>query len=80
MDDLFGHVDAAVRDALSRSSSRAELYTSIRRLVCDGLADAAPDVAAVGAAADSAHHPAVPCLSEPWYCCAEPTAEQFAHL
>jgi radical SAM superfamily enzyme YgiQ (UPF0313 family) len=80
MDDLFSHVDAAVRDALSRSSSRAELYTSIRRLVCDGLADAAPDVTALAAATDSANRPAVPCLSEPWYCCAEPTAEQFAHL
>jgi radical SAM superfamily enzyme YgiQ (UPF0313 family) len=57
MDELFGQVEAAVREALSHGSARAELFAQVLRLAGAGLP-----------AAES-HHPwPVPYLSEPWYC------------
>jgi N-acetylglucosamine kinase-like BadF-type ATPase len=70
MDELFGQVEAAVREALSHGSARAELFAQVLRLAGAGLpaAEAIHEREAVTAAAES-HHPwPVPYLSEPWYC------------
>ncbi len=71
MDELFGQVEAAVREALSHKWTRVELFTHVMRLVGDELPFSAAtrdDRALVSAAAGS-HRPwPVPYLSEPWYC------------
>ncbi len=80
MDELFARVDATVQEALSGQWPRAELFAHVRGLVCEGLPGVAHDHAAVMAAAEGHQRWPVPSLSEPWYCCAEPTAEQFARF
>jgi radical SAM superfamily enzyme YgiQ (UPF0313 family) len=80
VDDLFAQVDAAVRAALCKQWSKAEIFTHIRGLACDGLPDVAHDPTEIMQRATRRRHSPVPSLSEPWYCCAEPTAEQFAHF
>ena len=70
VDELFAQVETAVREALSRGSTRAELFAHVMRLVCDRLpaAEVTCDRAALTAPAEG-HHPwPVPYLSEPWYC------------
>jgi radical SAM superfamily enzyme YgiQ (UPF0313 family) len=69
MDELFGQVEAAVREALSRGSTRAELFDHIMGLVCDGLPAAELTHTHAALTAAEGHHPwPVPYLSEPWYC------------
>jgi len=59
--------------AASPATSRADAYHAIRAAV--GQAAAVP----LGAARSRAHvRPRVPFLTEPWYCCAEPTEGQAA--
>ena len=72
MDELFDQVETAVRQAQSRTSTRAELFARVMRLTCDGLPSSAvthDDHALVSAGAAEGHRPwPVPYLSEPWYC------------
>lgn len=73
MDRLQQDVMAVVAEAAT-TGDPAEAFADVRRLAyaCAGLAPPEGDVADLdGAAGDGA---AIPRMSEPWYCCAEPLA------
>ena len=74
-DDLQKKVCAAVQHGEREGVGRRAIFQRVRDLACDagGLtASALPPVRA-----DSRP---VPAMSEPWYCCAEPTVEQLARV
>ena len=75
MDRLHGRVQQAVEAAETAGSGRRETFATIWRIAHDACGLEAPelDLPDPLEAADP-----VPCLSEPWYCCAEPTAKQIA--
>lgn len=60
------------RAARAEGEPRRETFAAIRRLTYKALGRLAP------ALARCASDRAIPHLSEPWYCCAEPTREQLA--
>jgi len=66
----------AVQDQVARAETQAlprrETFAAIRRLAYEALGQRSPAMAPRRAAE------AIPHLSEPWYCCAEPTHEQLA--
>jgi radical SAM superfamily enzyme YgiQ (UPF0313 family) len=72
IDKLQTQVQALVQRAGTKSND--QLFGEIWRLAHDQAGRSAPPVPAMG----TRHTPAQ--LSEPWYCCAEPTREQFALL
>lgn len=69
MDTLQGELNAIVETRLAAGDSTPAVYQAVRAAV--GL-----DPVAV----DEEHAARVPRLSEPWFCCAEPTAAQLAPL
>lgn len=69
MDALQTELAAAVEAGLAAGDSTVDVYRQVRSTV--GLAPVA---------VDEARADAVPRLSEPWFCCAEPTAAQLAPL
>ena len=71
MDELCDRVQALVAAEERRKSSRRAIFARIWELAQDHPLPASYDV-------DSRR--AVPSLSEGWYCCAEPTAEQLAQI
>jgi radical SAM superfamily enzyme YgiQ (UPF0313 family) len=70
VDALHARVHACVAE--SEDALRAEVFARIWRLAHDAAGRAAPPLA------DNFAGEAIPHLSEPWYCCAEPTDEQLA--
>ena len=77
MDVLHDRVRRAVKAADAVGSSRREIFTEVWRLAHEtcGLNVPALDPP------ESLDAPIpVPCLSEPWYCCAEPTENQLAEF
>lgn len=77
MDVLHDRVRRAVKAADAVGSSRREIFTEVWRLAHEtcGLNVPALDPP------ESLDAPIpVPCLSEPWYCCAEPTEDQLAEF
>lgn len=70
--DVMATVMQAQRDGVGRRETFARVW-EVTSTACYGVATALP--AGLDRAASS--RPA-PSLSEPWYCCAEPTDEQFA--
>ena len=75
MDRLHGRVQQAVEAAETEGLSRRETFAAIWRIAHDACGLEAPELDLPDPL--EAAHP-VPCLSEPWYCCAEPTAKQIA--
>ena len=76
VDRLYEDVMATVKQAQRDDASRRETFARVWEVtskICHGAATALP--AGLDRAAPS--RPA-PSMSEPWYCCAEPTDEQFA--
>lgn len=75
VEDLFGAVAALVEAAEAQSLQRYETFQQVWSLAqaAAGLPAPAPMIA-------QAEPTGVPHLSEPWFCCAEPTARQFANL
>ncbi len=74
IDELFAIVRRIVENGEAAGASRTEIFASLWRAAhaACGLATSpmpAPDRAA---------HPDIPVFSEAWYCCAEPTGQQFA--
>jgi hypothetical protein len=69
-DDLQREVAALVEAGTERGLSTAELFCEIRAVVYEAAGRPVPDDVVV--AADR------PRLTEPWFCCAEPTKGQFA--
>jgi radical SAM superfamily enzyme YgiQ (UPF0313 family) len=72
IDKLQMQVQALVQRAGTKSND--QLFGEISRLAHDYAGRSAPPVPAMGTRRTAAQ------LSEPWYCCAEPTQEQFALL
>jgi radical SAM superfamily enzyme YgiQ (UPF0313 family) len=72
IDKLQTRVQALVQRAGTKSND--QLFGEIWRLAHDHAGRCAPPVPAMGTRRTPAQ------LSEPWYCCAEPTREQFALL
>jgi hypothetical protein len=76
VDRLYEDVMATVKQAQRDDASRRETFARVWEVTskaCHGAATALP--AGLDRAAPSR---LVPSMSEPWYCCAEPTDEQFA--
>jgi hypothetical protein len=77
MDDLPREIAALVEQATCAGESPERTFTSIERLV---LKAAGRDTGADrGSLAEDASLPTafVPRLTEAWFCCAEPTTDQF---
>jgi hypothetical protein len=72
VDKLQTQVQALVQRAGTKSND--QLFGEIWRLAHDHAGRSVPPVPAMGTQRAPAQ------LSEPWYCCAEPTQEQFALL
>jgi hypothetical protein len=74
IDALAETVQALAADGDRKKESRTATFARIWK-AAHAAAGLVPPVLDV-----SAHVPSVPFLSEPWYCCAEPTREQFASI
>jgi len=77
MDILHGHVHRAVEAGEAVGSSRQETFKEVWRLAHEACGLNAPDLVTPDTLDAPIH---VPCLSEPWYCCAEPTEIQFTEI
>lgn len=76
VDRLYEEVMATIKYAQREDASRRETFARVWEVssrACHGVVTALP--AGLDRAAPSRRAPS---LSEPWYCCAEPTDEQFA--
>ena len=69
MDALQAELAAIVEARLAAGDSTVDVYRRVRSAVGLGPVDV-----------DATRAAAVPRLSEPWFCCAEPTAAQLAPL
>ena len=74
VDDLQARLEALAGDSLS--APRNEIFGRIWMLAHEAAGLAAPRATENGLVT----RPAIPFMSEPWYCCAEPTAEQVARI
>ena len=70
VDHLYQDVLALIETGVARGEERREIFTQVAALV--GLP--------VREANGRRLRAPIPYLTEPWYCCAEPTEEQFAPL
>jgi radical SAM superfamily enzyme YgiQ (UPF0313 family) len=72
-DDLQRELAAIVEEGTERGLPASRLFCDVRRVVYAAAGRPAPpdDVESVGDR---------PRLTEPWFCCAEPTAGQFAYM
>jgi len=77
MDVLHGSVHRVVEAGEAAGSSRRETFTKIWRLAHEACGLNVPDLE-TSEPSDAPIH--VPCLSEPWYCCAEPTESQLTEI
>ncbi|MGH7262050.1 MAG: radical SAM protein, partial [Nitrospiraceae bacterium] len=75
MDRLHGMVSAAVEEAAKSGEDPRETFQRVRALASGMAGRPAPAVRAV-----SHPHYRPPRLTEPWFCCAEPTAQQVRSL
>jgi len=71
VDHLQQSIQSLVMQAETEKRSRREIFVAIWKLVHDAMGDAAP------ALNFSDTDTSIPRLSEPWYCCAEPTQQQL---
>jgi radical SAM superfamily enzyme YgiQ (UPF0313 family) len=75
VDELSETVQAIAADADRKKESRPVAFERIWKAAYEAASLAAPDLALAGPPGA-----AVPFLSEPWYCCAEPTREQLVSI
>jgi hypothetical protein len=73
LDALSETVQAIAADGDRKKQPRTAVFERIWKATHQAAGITAPDLGASQA-------PAVPFLSEPWYCCAEPTREQFLSI
>lgn len=78
VDALYQGVRDAVTKCQAGDTSRHEVFEAVWRLATAGQRPQATVSILDRAHADASHR--VPYLTESWYCCAEPTDEQFARL
>ena len=75
VDELQSKVYEAIQLGVSESASRREIFEKVWILAhkaCEQSVPALPP--------ERAESAPVPAMSEPWYCCAEPTDEQVAGM
>jgi radical SAM superfamily enzyme YgiQ (UPF0313 family) len=75
VDDLSEIVQGIAADADRKKEARAPAFERIWKAAHAAAGRAAPDLEIAGGIGE-----AVPFLSEPWYCCAEPTREQLVSI
>ena len=77
MDALHDQVSKAAEAGEAEGATRRQIFVELWRLAhaACGLNPTSLDLPV---ALDGSNHK--PCLSEPWYCCAEPTAKQIAEF
>ncbi|MBV9887193.1 MAG: hypothetical protein JO119_11655 [Acidobacteria bacterium] len=73
VDRLSETVQAIAVDADAKKLSRAEAFARVWKVAHEAAGVEAPEL-------KLAEGRAVPFLSEPWYCCAEPTKEQLVSI
>jgi hypothetical protein len=71
VDRLCSDIQLLIQTEERRKSSRRAIFGRIWKLAHDRPLPAGFHLGSSGA---------VPCMSEPWYCCAEPTSEQLAQV
>lgn len=71
MEELYSRVQSVIRGGIKRNESRQGIFNQLCAL-------AAQTAGATMEAAPPSSRPAIPYLTEPWYCCAEPTGEELA--
>ncbi|MDH3693392.1 MAG: CUAEP/CCAEP-tail radical SAM protein [Gammaproteobacteria bacterium] len=72
VDDLQREIQSIAEHAETLNETRREIFQKIWQCAFRALDEPAPDLLFVGKQVDSPH------MSEPWYCCAEPTSQQLA--
>ncbi len=72
VDELQREVQAIAEQAESINETRREIFQKIWRCTFEALGETAPDLLFSEKRID------IPHMSEPWYCCAEPTSQQLA--
>ena len=77
MDLLHDRVSRVVETGEAENKSRREIFKEVWRLAHEACGLKIPELDQPGKFSAPIH---VPCLSEPWYCCAEPTASQLAEF
>lgn len=78
VDQLFDDVMAVVKESMRASLPRSQTFTQVWDVAAKAYLAAGGDPAAAAAPPARAGASPVPRLSEPWYCCAEPTEEQLS--
>lgn len=66
---LYTQVQETIRQGLKEKRTRAEIFQSVSSVAHESTGLPGSEAVAKGA------HAAIPCLTEPWYCCAEPVGE-----
>ncbi len=80
VDQLYADVMAAVKDGMRAQASREETFEQVWRLASRAYRRSVGDMSDVDDEppyGPGGANALVPHLSEPWYCCAEPTEEQL---
>ena len=82
VDQLYGEVLETVKQGHRDRASRREVFGRVWKVAAAANPDVTPPPSVLAAVADlergsDAGQPS-PSMSEPWYCCAEPTEEQLA--
>lgn len=75
VDRLYDDVMASVMEAQGQQAGRRESFARVWEIASAAL-HGSPQPLPAGMDLDAAASPA-PSMSEPWYCCAEPTPDQF---
>ena len=75
LDDLQTKVYEAIQLGVSEGSSRRKIFEKVWILAHNACEQSVP-----GLPPECAESNPVPTMSEPWYCCAEPTDEQVAGM
>jgi radical SAM superfamily enzyme YgiQ (UPF0313 family) len=82
VDELYDAVMETVKQGHRDRASRREVFSRVWKVAVAACPDVTPPESALAAAAalESGTDPGrpSPSMSEPWYCCAEPTEEQLA--
>ncbi len=73
VENLYRSVQDAIREGIKKGESRQTIFDRLLAVAAkaSGAAIAAPALA-------PSLRPAIPYLTEPWYCCAEPTSDELA--
>ena len=75
VDEMHSKVYEAIQLGVSEGASRRSIFEQVWILAHNACEQSAPALPP-----ERAESIPVPAMSEPWYCCAEPTDEQFAGL